>query len=93
MVSAIGKDTEAGKIAQLLSKKSKAKIPLLEKMEKLSFTISIVIGIMVVILFAIGLLKGMTFYALFLFKSSEQGIIHLPHWVSFLWPWATHKLQ
>ena len=68
MVSDIGKDTEAGKIAQLLSKKSKAKIPLLEKMEKLSFTISIVIGIMVIILFAIGLLKGMTFYALFLFS-------------------------
>jgi calcium-translocating P-type ATPase len=68
VVSSIGKDTEAGKIAQLLSKKSKAKIPLLEKMEKLSFTISIVIGIMVFILFAIGLLKGMTFYALFLFS-------------------------
>jgi len=68
VVSSIGKDTEAGKIAQLLSKKSKAKIPLLEKMEKLSFTISIVIGIMVLILFAIGLLKGMTFYALFLFS-------------------------
>ena len=68
VVSAIGKDTEAGKIAQLLSKKSKAKIPLLEKMENLSFTISIVIGIMVLLLFAIGLLKGMTFYALFLFS-------------------------
>jgi len=68
VVSSIGKDTEAGKIAQMLSKKSKAKIPLLEKMEKLSFTISIVIGIMVLILFAIGLLKGMTFYALFLFS-------------------------
>jgi len=37
VVSAIGKDTETGKIAQLLSKESKAKIPLLEKMEKLSF--------------------------------------------------------
>ena len=68
VVSRIGKDTETGKIAQLLSKKSKAKIPLLEKMEKLSFTISIVIGIMVLILFAIGLLEGMTFYALFLFS-------------------------
>jgi len=68
IVTAIGKDTEAGKIAQLLSKKSTAKIPLLEKMEKLSYTISIVIGIMVLILFAIGLIKGMTFYALFLFS-------------------------
>ncbi|WP_309496252.1 HAD-IC family P-type ATPase [Sulfurovum sp.] len=68
VVSSIGKDTEAGKIAQLLSKKSKAKIPLLEKMEKLTFTISIVIGVMVLFLFAIGLLKGMTFYALFLFS-------------------------
>ena len=68
IVTAIGKDTEAGKIAQLLSKKSTAKIPLLEKMEKLSFSISIVIGIMVLILFAIGLIKGMTFYALFLFS-------------------------
>lgn len=68
VVSGIGKDTEAGKIAQLLSKKSKAKIPLLEKMEKLSFTISIVIAVMVVILFTIGLLRGMEFYALFLFS-------------------------
>ncbi len=68
VVSSTGKETEAGKIAQLLSKESKAKIPLLEKMEKLSFTISIVIGIMVLILFAIGFLKGMTFYALFLFS-------------------------
>jgi len=68
VVVSIGKDTEAGKIAQMLSKKSKAKIPLLEKMEKLSFTISIVIGIAVLFLFAIGLLKGMSFYALFLFS-------------------------
>jgi len=68
VVASIGKNTEAGKIAQMLSKKSKAKIPLLEKMEKLSFTISIVIGIAVLFLFAIGLLKGMTFYALFLFS-------------------------
>ena len=68
VVTAIGKDTEAGKIAQLLSKKSKAKIPLVEKMEKLSFSISIVIAIMVIVLFAIGFLKGMEFYALFLFS-------------------------
>ncbi len=68
VIASIGKDTEAGKIAQMLSKRSKAKIPLLEKMEKLSFTISIVIGIAVLFLFAIGLLKGMTFYALFLFS-------------------------
>jgi calcium-translocating P-type ATPase len=68
IVTAIGKDTEAGKIAQLLSKKSKAKIPLIEKMEKLSFTISIVIAIMVIVLFSIGFLKGMEFYALFLFS-------------------------
>ena len=65
---ATGKDTEAGKIAQLLSKKSKARIPLLEKMEKLSFSISVVIGIVVVALFVIGMLKGMSFYALFLFS-------------------------
>jgi calcium-translocating P-type ATPase len=68
VVTAIGKDTEAGKIAQLLSKKSKAKIPLVEKMEKLSFTISIAIAVMVIILFTVGLLKGMAFYALFLFS-------------------------
>jgi calcium-translocating P-type ATPase len=68
VVGSIGKETEAGKIAQMLSKKSKARIPLLEKMEKLSFTISIVIGVMVLVLFAIGLLKGMSFYALFLFS-------------------------
>ena len=68
VVTAIGKETEAGKIAELLSKKSKAKIPLIEKMEKLTFTISIVIAVMIVLLFAIGLLKGMAFYALFLFS-------------------------
>ena len=37
-------------------------------MGKLSFTISIVIGIMVLVLFAIGLSKGMSLYALFLFS-------------------------
>ncbi|MEA3491405.1 MAG: HAD-IC family P-type ATPase [Campylobacterota bacterium] len=68
VVASIGKETEAGKIAQMLSKKSNAKIPLHEKMEKLSFTISIVIGIMVLILFAIGILKGMSFYTLLLFS-------------------------
>ena len=68
VVTAIGKETEAGKIAELLSKKSKAKIPLIEKMEKLTFTISIVIAVMIVLLFTIGLLKGMAFYALFLFS-------------------------
>ena len=68
VVTAIGEHTEAGKIAQLLSKKSKAKIPLVEKMEKLSFTISIVIAIMVIVLFTIGFIKGMAFYALFLFS-------------------------
>ncbi len=67
-VSAISLKTETGKIAQLLSQKRVAKIPLLEKMEKLSFTIAIVIAIMVVILFAIGILKGMELYALFLFS-------------------------
>ncbi len=68
VVTAIGEHTEAGKIAQLLSKKSKAKIPLLDKMEKLTFSISIVIGITVVLLFAIGLIKGMEFYSLLLFS-------------------------
>jgi len=68
VVSAIGKDTEAGKIAQLISKKSKAKIPLVEKMEKLTFTISIVIAVMVILLFTIGFLKGMEFYVLFIFS-------------------------
>jgi calcium-translocating P-type ATPase len=68
VVTATGEHTEAGKIALLLSKKSKAKIPLLDKMEKLTFTISILIGITVVLLFAIGLMKGMEFYSLLLFS-------------------------
>ena len=68
VTTATGKKTEAGKIAQLLGRKSKAKIPLLEKMEKLSSTISIFIGIMIMILFAIGWFKGMAFYELFLFS-------------------------
>jgi Ca2+-transporting ATPase len=65
---ATGAHTQTGKIAKLLSQKTKAKIPLLEKMEKLSFTISIFIGITVLILFAFGLLKGVNLYALFLFS-------------------------
>lgn len=68
VVSAIATDTQAGKIAQLLSSKKKAKIPLLEKMEKLSMTISMVIGVVVILLFAIGLFKGLSFYSLFLFS-------------------------
>jgi len=68
VVTAIGEHTEAGKIAQLLSKKSKAKIPLLDKMEKLTFSISVVIGITVVLLFIIGFIKGMEFYSLLLFS-------------------------
>lgn len=63
-----GEKSEAGKIATLLGQESEAKIPLIEKMEKLAYTISIVIGIMVIILFSIGLLKGMELYALFLFS-------------------------
>jgi magnesium-transporting ATPase (P-type) len=74
VVTAIGKETEAGKIAQMLSKKSKAKIPLVEKMEKLTFSISIVIAVMVVLLFTIGFLKGMAFYALFLFSGLPVAI-------------------
>jgi len=68
VVCSTGKDTEAGKIAQMLSQSSTAKIPLLEKMEKLTFTISVVIGITVLLLFAIGFIKGMSFYSLFLFS-------------------------
>jgi Ca2+-transporting ATPase len=68
VVTATAKETETGKIAMLLSKKSKAKIPLLEKMEKLSFIIAMVIGIMVLFLFLIGSLQGMSFYVLFLFS-------------------------
>ncbi len=68
VVCTIAKDTEAGKIAQLLNQKTEAKIPLIEKMEKFSFTISIVIAVMIIILFFLGLLKGMELYALFLFS-------------------------
>lgn len=66
VVTAIAAQSETGKIAQLLSQKSEAKIPLLEKMEKLSFTIAI--AIVVIVLFAIGILRGMELYALFLFS-------------------------
>lgn len=65
---ATGAHTQTGKIAQLLSKKTEAKIPLLEKMEKLTFTISIFIGITVLFLFIAGMIKGVEFYALFLFS-------------------------
>jgi len=77
VVVAISKETETGKIAQLLSTKSKAKIPLIEKMEKLTFTIAIVIGVMVVVLFGIGILRGMELYALFLF-SVALGVSTIP---------------
>ncbi|MGC9351752.1 MAG: cation-translocating P-type ATPase, partial [Sulfurovum sp.] len=65
---ATGAHTQTGKIAALLSKKTQARIPLLEKMEKLTFTISLFIGGTVVFLFAFGLLKGVDLYALFLFS-------------------------
>lgn len=68
IVIATGSKTQAGKIAQLLNKKSKSKIPLLEKMERLSFTISLFMMITIVLLFVLGLLKGMAFYTLFLFS-------------------------
>ncbi|MEA2028291.1 MAG: HAD-IC family P-type ATPase, partial [Campylobacterota bacterium] len=68
VVVATGAYSEAGKIASLLSKKPKAKIPLLDKMEKLSFTISIFIAMMVVMLFFIGILRGVELYALFFFS-------------------------
>lgn len=65
---ATGAHTEAGKIAQLLSQKSRAKIPLLEKMERLSFTISLFMMVTIIILFILGALKGISFFTLFLFS-------------------------
>ncbi|UFH60391.1 cation-translocating P-type ATPase [Sulfurovum mangrovi] len=68
VAAATGAYTQTGKIAALLSKKRQARIPLLEKMEKLTFTISLFIGITVVSLFVFGLLKGVDLYTLFLFS-------------------------
>lgn len=68
VVTSTGKESEAGKIAVVLSEKSKAKIPLIEKMEKLSLSISYVVGAVSLLILFVGIfLKGMAFYDIILF--------------------------
>jgi len=65
---ATGAYTEAGKIAALISQESRGRIPLLEKMEKLSYTISLFMGVTIALLFAIGVARGIDLYSLFFFS-------------------------
>jgi calcium-translocating P-type ATPase len=67
VVTAVGLATEVGRIATLLSRAIEGKAPLIVRMERLSMTLAKAVGIVVAVLLAIGLFKGMELYGLFLF--------------------------
>ncbi len=68
VVSAIGKETEIGKIAVMLASSEEGKAPLAIRMEKLSLSLAKAVGVVIAVLFAIGLMKGMGMYELFFFS-------------------------
>ncbi|MDY0132969.1 MAG: HAD-IC family P-type ATPase [Desulforegulaceae bacterium] len=74
-VTAIGGETEIGKIADLLSRSKLAKAPLIERMERFSLRIASIIAIVVGIVFIIGIyqeapLKDVFFFAVALAVSA-----------------------
>lgn len=68
IVTAVGVDTEVGKIASLLAKGTGGKPPLVERMEKFSVMIAKIIGTIVVIMFVIGYFQGQSIKELFFFS-------------------------
>ncbi|MEN8148055.1 MAG: cation-transporting P-type ATPase [Campylobacterota bacterium] len=68
VVTAIATETEIGRIAVILASSEEGKAPLAIRMERLSMTIAKAVGIVVALLFAIGLFKGMGLYELFFFS-------------------------
>ena len=66
VVVATGKETELGRINQLLTGVSALETPLLRKIKKFGYTITAVIGVVSVLIFAYGKwVKGMDFVRLF----------------------------
>ena len=66
VVVATGKETELGRINQLLSEVSSLETPLLRQIKKFGYTITVVIAVVSVLIFAYGKwLKGMDFVSLF----------------------------
>lgn len=55
VVTAIGPQTQVGKISSLLSEKNTAKPPLILRMERFSINISKIIGVFVLLVFALGI--------------------------------------
>ncbi|MGB5964704.1 MAG: HAD-IC family P-type ATPase [Sulfurimonadaceae bacterium] len=68
VVSAISTATEIGKIAVMLASAEDGKAPLTIRMERLSITIAKAVGVVVAVLFAIGIFRGMGLYELFFFS-------------------------
>lgn len=66
VVVTTGSGTELGRIAKLATGKRTAKPPLLQRMERFTQTISIVMGVAVLILAAIGLLQNIPMQTVFL---------------------------
>lgn len=58
VVTAIGSETEVGKIASLLASSTVTKTPLLIRMERFSFNISKIIGVIVLLIIMVGIYQG-----------------------------------
>jgi len=65
VVTAIGLQTQIGKIAEMLSHKSEAKIPLIERLERFSKNIAIAVLIASILLFVIALYRQMEIAEIF----------------------------
>ncbi len=70
VVVATGNDTELGRLASLVQKTKKERVPLEEKLDLFSKNISIVIFVLVGIVFFVGLTRGYDLYDMFLIAVS-----------------------
>jgi len=68
VVTGIGIATEIGKIALMLAASEEGKAPLAIRMEKLSLSLAKAVAAVVIILFLIGMFRGMGWYELFFFS-------------------------
>lgn len=68
VVSAIGVSTEVGRIASLLAEDEGGKPPLITRMERFSLMIAKVIGVIVLLMFAVGWSQGQSLQELFFFS-------------------------
>ncbi len=66
VVTAVGVDTEFAKIAQSLSQVEKEKSPIEKQSENIARAISIVAGVIIVLILALGIYRGLPFYELIL---------------------------